>query len=131
VCSILAGTSRSRSLARHPETTEHLAVVRAQLGEVGYAEALAIGERLAAHGSRGVARVSPRRSPLPAAAPRLVPAAVFLGLALALGPRTDAMGGLMPQLVPAERVGAVAGVVGVAGGLGGFLPPLVMGTAYG
>lgn len=41
------------------------------------------------------------------------------------------MGALMPQLVPAERVGAVAGVVGTAGGLGGFLPPLVMGTAYG
>jgi len=30
-----------------------------------------------------------------------------------------------------ERVGAVTGVVGAAGGLGGFFPPLVMGSIYG
>ena len=29
-----------------------------------------------------------------------------------------------------ERVGAVTGVVGAAGGLGGFFPPLVMGLVY-
>jgi NNP family nitrate/nitrite transporter-like MFS transporter len=28
-------------------------------------------------------------------------------------------------------VGAVTGVVGAAGGLGGFVPPLVMGSIYG
>jgi NNP family nitrate/nitrite transporter-like MFS transporter len=30
-----------------------------------------------------------------------------------------------------EWVGAVTGVVGAAGGLGGFFPPLVMGSIYG
>jgi NNP family nitrate/nitrite transporter-like MFS transporter len=32
---------------------------------------------------------------------------------------------------PADQVGSVTGVVGAAGGLGGFLPPLVMGSLYG
>ncbi|WP_307724055.1 hypothetical protein [Cellulomonas composti] len=31
---------------------------------------------------------------------------------------------------PADRVGAVTGVVGAAGGLGGYFPPLVMGAMY-
>ena len=35
------------------------------------------------------------------------------------------------RLVPAESVGSVTGVVGAAGGLGGFFPPLVMGLVYG
>jgi NNP family nitrate/nitrite transporter-like MFS transporter len=35
------------------------------------------------------------------------------------------------KLVDPPRVGAVTGVVGAAGGLGGFVPPLVMGTIYG
>jgi NNP family nitrate/nitrite transporter-like MFS transporter len=38
---------------------------------------------------------------------------------------------LLAQLVTLERVGAVTGVVGAAGGLGGFFPPLVMGVIYG
>jgi NNP family nitrate/nitrite transporter-like MFS transporter len=46
--------------------------------------------------------------------------AVFLGLG------TGAVFKLVPQWFP-ERVGAVTGVVGAAGGLGGFFPPLVMG----
>ena len=29
-----------------------------------------------------------------------------------------------------ERVGAVTGIVGAAGGLGGYFPPLVMGITY-
>jgi len=32
---------------------------------------------------------------------------------------------------PASQVGAVTGVVGAAGGLGGFIPPLLMGSIYG
>ena len=32
---------------------------------------------------------------------------------------------------PAAQVGAVTGVVGAAGGLGGFVPPLVMGSIFG
>jgi MFS transporter, NNP family, nitrate/nitrite transporter len=45
--------------------------------------------------------------------------AVFLGLG------TGAVFKLVPQWFP-DRVGAVTGVVGAAGGLGGFFPPLVM-----
>jgi MFS transporter, NNP family, nitrate/nitrite transporter len=55
----------------------------------------------------------------------------FLGMAAALGTGTGAVFALVARLVPAERVGAVTGVVGAAGGLGGFFPPLVMGTVYG
>ena len=45
--------------------------------------------------------------------------AVFLGLG------TGAVFKLVPEWFP-DRVGAVTGVVGAAGGLGGFFPPLVM-----
>ena len=38
---------------------------------------------------------------------------------------------LVARMVAAERVGSVTGVVGAAGGLGGFFPPLVMGLVYG
>lgn len=55
----------------------------------------------------------------------------FLGLAAALGLGTGAVFALVARLVPADRVGTVTGVVGAAGGLGGFFPPLVMGTVYG
>ena len=34
------------------------------------------------------------------------------------------------QPAPADRVGTVTGIVGAAGGLGGFFPPLVMGATY-
>ncbi|WP_307813253.1 hypothetical protein [Streptomyces sp. N35] len=37
---------------------------------------------------------------------------------------------LVARLVPAEQVGGVTGLVGAAGGLGGFFPPLVMGAVY-
>ncbi|WP_051736629.1 MFS transporter [Pseudonocardia halophobica] len=55
----------------------------------------------------------------------------FLGMAAALGAGTGAVFALVARMVPAERVGAVTGVVGAAGGLGGFFPPLVMGLVYG
>ncbi len=54
----------------------------------------------------------------------------FLGMAAALGTGTGAVFALVARLVPAERVGAVTGFVGAAGGLGGFFPPLVMGAMY-
>lgn len=38
---------------------------------------------------------------------------------------------LVGKVAPADKVGAVTGVVGAAGGLGGFVPPLVMGWVYG
>jgi NNP family nitrate/nitrite transporter-like MFS transporter len=35
------------------------------------------------------------------------------------------------QQAPANKVGSVTGLVGAAGGLGGFVPPLVMGYIHG
>jgi NNP family nitrate/nitrite transporter-like MFS transporter len=49
-----------------------------------------------------------------------------LTMALFLGLGTGAVFKLVPVWYP-EKVGAVTGVVGAAGGLGGFFPPLVMG----
>jgi NNP family nitrate/nitrite transporter-like MFS transporter len=49
-----------------------------------------------------------------------------LTMAVALGLGTGAVFKLVPEWFPA-RVGSVTGVVGAAGGLGGFFPPLVMG----
>ena len=49
-----------------------------------------------------------------------------LTMAVALGLGTGAVFKLVPEWFP-DRVGAVTGVVGAAGGLGGFFPPLVMG----
>jgi MFS transporter, NNP family, nitrate/nitrite transporter len=55
----------------------------------------------------------------------------FLGLAATLGASSGACFALVSRVAPAEKVGAVTGVVGAAGGLGGFVPPLVMGAIYG
>jgi MFS transporter, NNP family, nitrate/nitrite transporter len=52
--------------------------------------------------------------------------AACLTMALALGLGAGAVFKLVPEWFP-DRVGAVTGVVGAAGGLGGFFPPLVMG----
>ena len=48
-----------------------------------------------------------------------------LAVAVALGLGTGAVFKLVPYWFP-DEVGAVTGVVGAAGGLGGFFPPLVM-----
>ena len=53
-----------------------------------------------------------------------------LTLAVCLGLGTGAVFKLVPQWYP-DRVGAVTGVVGAAGGLGGFFPPLVMALVKG
>ena len=55
----------------------------------------------------------------------------FLVLAAALGASSGAVFALVAQQAPASQVGAVTGLVGAAGGLGGFVPPLVMGSLYG
>ncbi|WP_217168575.1 MFS transporter [Streptomyces sp. AC512_CC834] len=55
----------------------------------------------------------------------------FLALAAALGAGSGAVFALVALLAPANRLGSVTGVVGAAGGLGGFVPPLVMGSLYG
>ena len=51
----------------------------------------------------------------------------FLSVAAALGLGNGAVFALLGRDVPAAQVGSVTGLVGAAGGLGGFLPPLVMG----
>ncbi|MGH8959816.1 MAG: MFS transporter [Jatrophihabitantaceae bacterium] len=55
----------------------------------------------------------------------------FLAMAAALGTASGAVFALVAQRAPANKVGAVTGLVGAAGGLGGFVPPLVMGSIYG
>ena len=64
--------------------------------------------------------------------PSLVPVGTvaFLGLAAALGASSGATFALVSKVAPVEKVGAVTGLVGAAGGLGGFIPPLLMGAVY-
>lgn len=50
-----------------------------------------------------------------------------LGMAAAIGLGNGAVFKLVPQYFP-KTVGAVTGLVGAAGGLGGFFPPLVLGV---
>jgi NNP family nitrate/nitrite transporter-like MFS transporter len=68
-----------------------------------------------------------------ASSPDLVPlgTVAFLSMAAALGAGSGATFALVALLAPADKVGTVTGVVGAAGGLGGFVPPLVMGVVYG
>lgn len=54
----------------------------------------------------------------------------FLAMALALGAASGAVFALVARRAPHDKVGAVTGLVGAAGGLGGFVPPLVMGGVY-
>lgn len=70
---------------------------------------------------------------LAAARLQLLPAGTvaFLVLAATLGAASGACFALVSRVTPASQVGAVTGIVGAAGGLGGFFPPLVMGSVYG
>jgi NNP family nitrate/nitrite transporter-like MFS transporter len=67
-----------------------------------------------------------------ASTPQLAPAGTiaFLAMAAALGTASGAVFALVAQRVPHEMVGSVTGLVGAAGGLGGFVPPLLMGSVY-
>jgi NNP family nitrate/nitrite transporter-like MFS transporter len=67
------------------------------------------------------------------ATPHLVPlgTAAFMLMAAALGAGAGAVFALVARRSPAGSVGSVTGFVGAAGGLGGFVPPLVMGSIYG
>lgn len=55
-----------------------------------------------------------------------IPAA-FLGIAFMLGLGNGAAFQLVPKFCPGQA-GIVTGLVGAAGGLGGFFPPLLMGA---
>jgi MFS transporter, NNP family, nitrate/nitrite transporter len=57
--------------------------------------------------------------------------AAFLLMAAALGAGSGATFALVAKVTDPSRVGGVTGLVGAAGGLGGFVPPLLMGYIYG
>ncbi|WP_434600003.1 MFS transporter [Streptomyces sp. A5-4] len=64
--------------------------------------------------------------------PALTPWATvtFLVMAGMVGAGSGAVFALVAIVTPKEKVGTVTGLVGAAGGLGGFVPPLVMGAVY-
>lgn len=71
----------------------------------------------------GVAALEPVLEPAGAVA--------FLTMAAALGAGSGATFALIARATDPARVGGVTGLVGAAGGLGGFVPPLIMGYIYG
>jgi MFS transporter, NNP family, nitrate/nitrite transporter len=62
--------------------------------------------------------------------PLVAATAAFLAVAAGLGVGNGAVFALVGRRSPPASVGAVTGFVGAAGGLGGFLPPLVMGAVF-
>ncbi|WP_338695452.1 MFS transporter [Streptomyces sp. Q6] len=54
----------------------------------------------------------------------------LLVMAAGLGTASGSVFALVSQVTPQEKVGSVTGIVGAMGGLGGFVPPLVMGAIY-
>ncbi|HMS75877.1 MFS transporter [Gordonia sp. (in: high G+C Gram-positive bacteria)] len=63
--------------------------------------------------------------------PLEIPAGInFVLMALFMGLGSGSVFTWVAQVAPAERVGAVTGIVGAAGGLGGFFPPMAMGATY-
>jgi MFS transporter, NNP family, nitrate/nitrite transporter len=89
---------------------------------IGPVPVLAAGFAVVAVGA-GVAAGTPILEPVGAVA--------FLGMAAALGSGSGATFALIARVTDPSRVGGVTGLVGAAGGLGGFAPPLIMGYVYG
>jgi MFS transporter, NNP family, nitrate/nitrite transporter len=63
-------------------------------------------------------------------APELAAGTAFVLMAGFLGLGTGGVFAWVATTAPKERVGSVTGIVGAAGGLGGYFPPLVMGATY-
>lgn len=55
----------------------------------------------------------------------------FIVMAMGLGLGSGAVFGLIGQTADPAQVGSITGFVGAAGGLGGFVPPLVMSAVHG
>ena len=62
--------------------------------------------------------------------PEIPAGTAFVVMALFLGLGTGGVFAWVAELAPAERVGAITGIVGACGGLGGFFPPLILGATY-
>lgn len=62
--------------------------------------------------------------------PDLWSALTFIALAVFLGIGTGGVFAWVARRTPARSVGSVTGIVSAAGGLGGYFPPLVMGSTY-
>lgn len=54
----------------------------------------------------------------------------YLSLAFVLGCSNGAVFAMVGRFSKPETMGSVTGIVGAAGGLGGFLPPLILGFTY-
>jgi NNP family nitrate/nitrite transporter-like MFS transporter len=89
---------------------------------LGAIPVLAVGYAVVAIGA-GVASTTPLLEPVGAVA--------FVSMAAALGAGSGATFALVAKVTEPARVGGVTGLVGAAGGLGGFVPPLIMGYIYG
>ena len=63
-------------------------------------------------------------------APELMAGTSFVLLALFLGLGSGGVFAWVAVSAPPAQVGSVTGLVGAAGGLGGYFPPLVMGATY-
>lgn len=64
--------------------------------------------------------------------PHLVPGGTvfLLVMAAGLGTSSGSVFAMVARVTPPPQVGSVTGIVGATGGLGGFVPPLVMGAVY-
>ena len=62
--------------------------------------------------------------------PEIAAGSSFIAMAFFLGIGTGGVFAWVARSAPPERVGSVTGIVGAAGGLGGYFPPLVMGATY-